>query len=315
MNRIFALLIILIAAWSCKNDDDSTTGIVVPPRFLSEVAIEDDAELQAYFQTHFYNYEEFQTPPINFDFKIKFDTIAGDNSDKTPLSNNQVQMQKITVPSSFYGREDGEIVEHTLYYLEARVGSGASPTIADNVVLQYEGSLLDGTLFDASSTPLNQYLSGGLILGYSNGAEKFSAGTGPFENGDGTVSFDDFGIGAVFMPSGLGYFSSSPNTTIPAYAPLIFKLDILAFEEDTDFDNDGIPSIQEDLDGDGNLNNDNTDQDSEQLLGVFFPNHNDPDDDGDGILTIDEIEIDTEGNITFPDSDGDGIVDYLDSDS
>jgi len=40
----------------------------------------------------------------------------------------------------------------------------------------------------------------------------------------------------------------------------------------------------------------------------------DTDDDGDGILTIDEIK-DASGNVTFPDSDNDGVPDYLDEDN
>ena len=49
---------------------------------------------------------------------------------------------------------------------------------------------------------------------------------------------------------------------------------------------------------------------------MYFPNHNDTDDDQDGILTIDEIELDADGNfVGFKDSDGDGVHDHLDSDS
>ncbi len=41
----------------------------------------------------------------------------------------------------------------------------------------------------------------------------------------------------------------------------------------------------------------------------------DPDDDGDGRPTRDEIIINEYGTITFPDTDGDGIPDHLDADS
>mgnify|MGYP001823493917 CR=1 FL=1 len=317
-NQLIALFLVIIGVWSCRNDDDVLLDAeTVPPRTMSEVAIEDDAEIMAFLQTHFYNYEEFENPPIDFDFVIKFDTIAGDNADKTPIiSRPELKSVVIREESATFGREDGEEIDHTLYYLEARMGVGESPTIGDNVVLQYEGTLLDGTPFDGHNTPLNQYLSGGLIRGYSNGVEKLHAGTGPIENVDGTVSFEDFGVGAIFIPSGLGYFSRPPQTSIiGAYAPLIFKIALFAFEKDTDFDGDGIPSILEDLDGDGNLNNDNTDADTEPPT-VFFPNHNDTDDDQDGIPTIDEIELDSDGNfVGFRDSDGDGIDDHLDNDN
>ena len=317
MNRKVACLLGVLAIISCKNDDNVLPGVSVPPRLLSEVAVEDDAEIIEYLQTHFYNYEEFDNPPADFDFKIRFDTLAGDNSSKISIFNSdKLKTQIVTEVSTTFGRDDGEEVDHTLYYLEAREGVGESPTVGDNTVLRYEGSLLDGRAFDASSVPLNQYLSGGLIRGYTLGVEKFSAGVGPVENGDGTVSFSEFGVGAIFIPSGLGYFSSAPtNSIITAYVPLIFKIDLLAFELDTDFDGDGIPSILEDVDGDGNLNNDNTDAESEPA-NVFFPNHNDPDDDGDGILTIDEIELDADGNfVGFKDTDGDGTPDHLDIDN
>ncbi len=318
INKIVAVFLLFMAFWSCRNDDDDVLNgaVVVPPQTLSETEIENDAEIIAFLQTHFYNYEEFETPPAGFDFKIKFDTIAGDNIDKSPLM-DFVETQVVKETSATFGVDDGEEIDHTLYYLTARGGEvDSSPTVGDNTILQYEGSLLDGTLFDASSTPIVLYLSGGLIKGYANGVAKFNSGIGPMENGDGTVSFENYGIGAIFMPSGLAYFSGPPSGSgIPSYAPLVFKIDLLAFEKDTDFDGDGIPSILEDVDGDGNLNNDNTDSDTEPFS-VFLANHNDTDDDDDGILTIDEIELDEGGNfIGFRDTDGDGISDHLDNDN
>ncbi len=309
MNRIVALLLLLVA-FSCKDDDDAPAVEVKPPRLLSEVAVEDDAKIKEYLKTHFYNHEEFANPPADFDFKIKIDRIAGDNADKIPMfDQEELKSEVITVLSSAFGRTDGEEVSHTLYYLVAREGTGESPTIGDNVVLQYEGSLLDGVLFDGWSTPIKEYLSGNLTRGYGNGVKKFKSGTGPIENGDGTVSYEGYGVGLIFIPSGLGYFDKPrEGSGIPKHEPLIFKIDVLAFEKDTDFDGDGIPSILEDLDGDGNLNNDNTDGDA-------GANHRDIDDDNDGKPTRDEIEIDDEGNITYPDTDGDGTPDYLDSDS
>jgi FKBP-type peptidyl-prolyl cis-trans isomerase FkpA len=314
MNRILICFLLLFVFLSCKKDDDKIDIASIPQKSLSEVAVENDAEIKAYLETHFYNYEEFENPTAGFNFKIKFDTIAGDNASKIPLI-NQVETQLITEVSSTFLRTDDEEVQHTLYYLSARDGVGESPTIGDNTVVRYEGSLLDGTLFDASSVPTSQYLPG-FVKGYANGIANFNGGVGPVENGDGTVSFDDYGVGVIFMPSALGYFDSPRSGSgIPAYAPLIFQVDVLAFEKDTDFDGDGIPSILEDLDGDGDLNNDNTDSETESF-NVFLANHYDTDDDDDGIDTIDEIELDAEGNfVSFKDTDGDGIYDHLDNDN
>ena len=71
-----------------------------------------------------------------------------------------------------------------------------------------------------------------------------------------------------------------------------------------DDDNDGVPNVFEDFNGDGDVTNDDTDDDG-------VPNYLDEDDDGDGVLTIDEA-VDEDGNPI--DTDGDGDVNYLDND-
>ena len=72
-----------------------------------------------------------------------------------------------------------------------------------------------------------------------------------------------------------------------------------------DDDEDGIPNVYEDFNGDGELNElDDPDGDG-------IPNYLDNDDDGDGVLTIEEAK--DENGIPI-DSDGDGLVDYLDRD-
>ena len=60
-----------------------------------------------------------------------------------------------------------------------------------------------------------------------------------------------------------------------------------------------------------NENEDITDDDTD---GDEIPNFFDPDDDGDGVLTINE-DLDNDGDPTNDDSDGDGIPNYLDEDS
>jgi FKBP-type peptidyl-prolyl cis-trans isomerase FkpA len=317
MKLKYAYLLIagLIILSSCKKDDDPI-GEVVPPRLLSEVVIEDDAEIIEFLKTHFYNKDEFETPPEGFDFRIRFDTIAGDNSGKQSLfASSNLITDVISVTSSDFGRDDGEVIDVKLYTLVVRQGVEAGkPTIGDFSILRYEGSLIDGTLFDASSNQPVRFNLSSVVRGFGNGMKNLQTGMGPVENADGTVSYEGYGIGAIFIPSGLGYFNNSPNTLIPAYSPIIFKVDAFAYEPDSDFDGDGIPSILEDLNNNGNLLDDNTDDESESF-GVYLANFNDTDDDNDGILTIDEIELDAEGNfVGFKDTDGDGIPDHLDND-
>ncbi len=81
---------------------------------------------------------------------------------------------------------------------------------------------------------------------------------------------------------------------------------VSTFEDD---DNDGVPSLLEDINGNGDLDDDDTDGDG-------IPNYQDEDDDGDNVLTIKE-KPDPNGDGLLDDAqdtDGDGIPDYLDDD-
>ena len=321
--RILFGLFLTLLAYACGDDDDM--GIeTVPPRLLAEVSPENDAEIREYLNTHFFNYEEFQSMPADFDIKIRIDTIAGDNADKTPLA-DFVEEMVVTVSSFELLLPDEENdVPHTLYYLSVRPGVGGPahpdarrPTVADSVFVRYEGKLLDGTSFDAANNPVwfdlaqLQDLTQG-FRGFAEGVPNFVTGGAPISNPDGTVDVEDFGIGMIIFPSGLGTFNRVSGL-IPQYSPLIFTIDLFTLNE-TDHDADGIPSIEEDVDGNSYLYDDNTD--SEEEVGLRLANFQDPDDDGEGVLTRAEISDDN-GNIIFPypDSNNDGTPDYLDPDT
>lgn len=290
---------------SCKKDDDNDIEIV-PPRDRGEQAIEDDEAIQAYLQTHFYNADDFQNPPAGFNYSVAFDTIAGDNANKTPIIDSDLLTTKIV-------RKDS--VDYTIYILKIREGVGDKPTFADSTFQNYKGELLNRNLFDNTANPvwfdhpgaLSQANSGIAVVALTQAMIEFGEASGFNINNDNTVSWNnDFGIGAVFLPSGLGYFNASPPG-IPAYSPLIFSFQLYGVNE-ADHDGDGIPSYMEDLDGDGILFNDDSDNNR-------APNYLDPDDDGDGTPTRDEIIINEDGSIEFPDTSGNGTPDYLDPDT
>lgn len=77
----------------------------------------------------------------------------------------------------------------------------------------------------------------------------------------------------------------------------------------TEDDNDGIAAELEDINGNGDLTDDDTDGDG-------LPNYIDADDDGDNILTKDENpDPNSDNNLDdAQDTDGDNIPDYLDKD-
>lgn len=303
-------LVFAITLFSCKNDDNGSGGTVVPPKLLSDVAPEDDAEIVEFLNTHFYNYEDFENEPEGFDYNIVIDTIAGENADKTPMM-EFAQSVTINVSSSQLGLSAGEEnVPHKLYYIEVQEGgSERSPTYADSTLIKYQGSLLNGTLFDENQDYVWFELPSS-VRGFANGISQMKSGTpdGVIENADGTYSIANSGKGILIIPSGLGYFNVS-RTSIPMYSVLLFKVDLGLYVEDTDGDNDGVPSIEEDLNGNGFMFDDDTDEDG-------LPNFRDIDDDGDGVTTRREITDDNGVIILpYPDADNDGVPDFLDPDT
>jgi len=78
------------------------------------------------------------------------------------------------------------------------------------------------------------------------------------------------------------------------------------FEDD---DNDGVPTLLEDINGNGNLEDDDTDGDG-------IPNYKDEDDDGDNVPTIKEFPDPNNDELLddAQDTDDNGIPDYLDND-
>ena len=75
---------------------------------------------------------------------------------------------------------------------------------------------------------------------------------------------------------------------------------------DEDDDGDGLSTVDEDINGNGDPRDDDSDGDG-------VPNYLDEDDDGDGTPTLEE-DLNGDGDYTNDDSDGDGVPDFEDSD-
>jgi hypothetical protein len=334
MKKVYFLLpfitLLLLMNQSCKKDDVFGAE-QVPARDRGEEALAAQAEIEEYLMTHFYNYEEFENPPADFNFQIKFDTIAGENADKIPL------IDQVSSKISKDRVELGEVT-YKLYYLNVRQGGGDLAKFPDVATMGFEGRLLNNEIFDSSVIPVRFDLTG-IINGLQDGVKGFRGASSFTVNDDGTVSFENYGIGAVFVPSGLGYFLDPPSgSDIPLYAQLIFTFHLYQVEVG-DQDNDGVISLLEDLNNNQIEEDDDTDEN-------FIPNFFDGDDDGDGRLTKNETELndyvinigdqdpvygedevemyrvtdEEEGTVTIHtiflfDSNNDGTPDYLDEDN
>lgn len=297
IRKILLLLfpMMVVAIVSCNNDDDGTS--TTPPRDRQEVYDEDKVEIDDFLATHYYNYEDFDFDnpysEANDSFRIVFDTIIpGETDDKIPLIDRPELKFKMV--------EDSEGIEYKLYYLDVREGAGNVVHFTDRVQVIYEGSTIPSDdVFEeiVNEAPLSLISVGsdyGIVQGLASAFTEFKTSTSFTSNGDGTVQYHGHGIGAVFIPSGLGYFNQT-TANFSSYTPLIFKFYLME-RTVLDHDLDGIPSYLEDIDGNLNAYDDDTD-------GDLAPNFVDNDDDGDLVLTIDEVDFPEPYTITLGDPD------------
>ena len=103
--------------------------------------------------------------------------------------------------------------ESGLQYEVLREGDGPSPTMNDQVVVHYRGTLTDGTQFDASydrGEP-NTFPVNGLIEGFSEALQLMSVGSHI----------------RVTIPSELAYGEAGRGALIGPNATLIFEIELL----------------------------------------------------------------------------------------
>ncbi len=275
---------------SCRSDDDS--GFVFVPADRTEQQVIDGDSLIGYLQTHYYNSSAFAMPG---NYHVS-DIIISESPEDEDGNLNTLLMDVVEMRTTTFMD-----VEYDYYILKLNQGGGDAPHFCDDVRVNYSGMLQNDVVFDSTANPINFDLLN-LIQGWRLVMPEFNAAEDFMDNGDGTFSFNNYGLGMMFLPSGLAYFGSPP-IGVTLYSNLIFKFELYQTEIN-DHDNDLVPSYLEDLDGDGNLFNNDTDNDG-------IPNFLDPDDDGDGVGTRFE-DLDNDGDPTNDDSNGNGIPNYLD---
>ncbi|WP_308993939.1 hypothetical protein QLS71_001195 [Mariniflexile litorale] len=307
------LVCLIIGVVSCKKDDNPDP-VVVEIRDRAEQQLSDMDSIHKYLDSHYYNSEEIAnlgTAASLSDIVIT-KLVAGET--EAPVGHTKLRVAVGEPKTTNYA---GIIYEY--YVLKLNQGGGSeTPKFCDRILYHYEGFTLDDVVFDYSVNPADSNLIGngvndaGLIAGWRKVIPAFNTAESFVENGDGTVTYLNKGLGVMFLPSGLAYFSSATGS-ISAYSPIIFKFELLQTSEN-DHDGDGVPSYLEDLNNDGEFYvnyEDLTDTTDDDTNGNGYANYIDADDDGDGISTINE-DINNDGDPTNDDSNGNGIPNYLD---
>ena len=323
---LLALLSLSLMFNACSKSDGDPTIEPVNVVDRGEQQIIDNDSLIGYLETHYYNSGDFiGNPNPSMNDLVITELLDGE----TVPTEHTLLIDAVQTKTTVFSETDYEY-----YVLKLNQGAGDMPNFTDEIRFKYEGSLLNDEVFETIVNPEDEDLLR-LIPGWSRVIPEFNTAESFLENGDGTVSYYNSGVGVMFLPSGLAYFSET-RPSIPAYSPLIFRFELFQTRVN-DHDADGVPSYLEDIDGDKDVVNDDTDNN-------FLSNYVDPDDDGDGVLTINELEPKTytvntnegeqepilgskefeisrtESNgvitiktVTIMDSNNDGVDDYLDN--
>lgn len=308
----FYLLSFVLVCFACNNDDDISTP-TIELRDRTEQQLADKDSLVQYLSNHYYNSDDFvgNTDPSLSDITIM---KLAENEVVAPTGHT------LLIDELTSANPNGKLEKHNVvfadtnyeyYILRLNQGGGTeSPTFADNIRLSYEGILLDGRVFDSAVTPVDFDLVS-LIPGWRKVIPQFNISESFIEGGEGSIEYMNNGLGIMFLPSGLGYYSTGSGI-IGAYRSIIFKFELFQMFEN-DHDGDGILSYLEDLNDDGELTvnfDDLTDETDDDTDGDGIPNYLDNDDDGDGVLTINE-DLNNDGDPTN-DIGANGIPNYLD---
>ena len=141
------------------------------------------------------------------------------------LQGRQARLQKVASQTSDDGKaflelngQRSEVVTlpSGMQYEVLVAGDGAKPAATDTVTTHYEGSLIDGSVFDSSvargtpaSFPLNR-----VIRGWTEALQLMSVGS----------------KWKLFIPPDLAYGTRGAPPSIPADATLIFEVELLSID-------------------------------------------------------------------------------------
>jgi FKBP-type peptidyl-prolyl cis-trans isomerase FkpA len=289
MNKIYNLFFVLIAVFavSCSKSDDNN---VEPLRDYTEQYAKDLDSIDEFIDTHYMT--------VSPDLDVTFTAIPTGGTQASIRNQDQYPLQFKMIDVEEHG------VNYKVYYIDFREGVNKNPTMSDSIHVSYTGNLISLSQFDQALTPIWIPLDN-TIRGWREIIPMFKTGVYDTSGGPNPVTFTDYGAGAMFLPSGLSYYSQA-TTGVPKYSPLIFSFKLMELRY-RDHDRDGILSKEEVTTAGSDPTDLDTDADG-------APNYLDVDDDGDGILTKFEIHKNGTGEIIFEDCDSDGVPNYLDAD-
>jgi FKBP-type peptidyl-prolyl cis-trans isomerase len=136
------------------------------------------------------------------------------------IAQNALQKARIAAENRYLAenaaRPEVQTTPSGLQYEVLAEGSGPKPSASDVVIVNYEGSLADGTIFDRSyeeggaQIPLAQ-----VIPGWTEGITLMNTGSKY----------------RLYIPSSLAYGANGAGPAIPPYSTLVFTVELLGIAE------------------------------------------------------------------------------------
>jgi len=299
--KILSVFVFGIVLVSCTSNNNTESE---PLRDYATQYATDLASIDQYIDTHYLTYDS--------DYNVTFDTLLQNSGHSSIRTDVAFHLSDTTIA------QNG--VNYKVYFIKFREGTQKRPTQVDSVHVAYRGvNLKKSAQFDVAQTPTWFKLQE-VISGWSHIIPNFKTGTYSPSTGGNPATFNDFGAGVMFLPSGLAYYNNAAGT-IPAYTPIIFSFKLYELQY-RDHDNDGILSKDErvvgsslptsvrwkvnpysgyDINGDGVIDTSNTlyDSNNDGTLDSReyndtdsdgIPNMYDTDDDGDNFTTRSETK-------------------------
>lgn len=277
------ILVILFLISSCE--DQNPTQDVDNFNHEAQVVVDFDL-LKEYLQTHYYNPNDGAIW-----------TVGNEEEGALPEGEEVTLFEDPNLETMSDIEANDTDTNYTMYFYSIQEGDNGlnspllkTPSVLDQVYVEYTGMLLDSTVFDKTKNYPIWLSLRNTVLGFSYGMTKLERGTLQ-TNPDLTYEYTNVGEGYIFFPSGLGYKNNAQGSLIGSNSPLVFKLELHNISYD-DQDNDGIPSRYEtSTNANGTLNLIDTDGDG-------YNDYRDLDDDGNGTKTIEQADTDEDQEVS-----------------
>ena len=228
MNKVFRIIsiLILIITFSGCSKDTSPPGIFILRDYQTQYNA-DKLEIENYLRSH--------SIAVDTEFNVTFSPTTLDAPNAIYLQNTYPLLDTLVKQNN---------IEYHVKYIKMAQGTRQRATQVDSVLVNYKGTFLKDTdsQFDASYSPIWFPLQN-VISGWSYIIPNFK--TGDFVPATPTTpsSFNAYGAGVMFLPSGLAYYAGGSGS-IGAYTPIVFSFKLYNLQY-RDHDRDGILSKDE----------------------------------------------------------------------